>query len=300
MTFSVNPYPRSVNSDRRTFIATLGAATLGAFTGWRDEDAPVVAAHPFQRLGLQLYTVRTEMERDMERTLTRIAQIGYREVEFAGYFGRSPAQVRALLAARGLTSPSTHVPYAELTGANWQRALDDAKAAGHQFVTIPWLAPADRATLDGWRRVADALDRGGELAKAAGLRLAYHNHDFELMPVEGQLPLDVLLANTDPALVSFELDLYWMVRAGQAPLDYLARHPTRITMLHVKDSAGPPAHRMVDVGQGRIDFRTILARADRAGVRHAFVEHDQPKDPMTSVRTSYRNLARVVRALPAR
>jgi sugar phosphate isomerase/epimerase len=287
-----------VSSDRRTFIATLGAATLGALACWpRGLQA---AARPFERLGLQLYTVRGEMQRDMELTLSRVAEIGYREVEFAGYFGRTPAQVRAMLHARQLTSPSTHIGYAELTGANWQRTLDDARVIGHEYVTIPWLAPADRRTLDGWRRVADTLNRGGEAAKATGLKLAYHNHDFEFAPVDGQVPLDVLLAATDPALVSFELDIYWMVRAGHAPLDYIARHPDRFSMLHVKDSAGPPAHAMVDVGEGTIDFRAILERASRAGAKHAFVEHDQPKDAMASVRTSYRNLSRIARSLPDR
>jgi sugar phosphate isomerase/epimerase len=288
-----------VSSDRRTFIATLGALALGAVACRpRGLGAATPAARPFERLGLQLYTVRTEMQRDVERTLSRVAEIGYREVEFAGYFGRTPQQVRALLAANRLTAPSTHIGYAEMVGANWQRTLDDAKSVGHEYVTIPWLAPAERRTLDSWQRVADALNRGGEAARAAGLRLAYHNHDFEFTPVDGQVPLDVLLTRTDRALVSFELDLYWMVRAGHAPLDYLARHPGRFSMLHVKDSAGAPAHTMVDVGSGTIDFRTILERAARAGARHAFVEHDQPKDAMASVRASYRNLARVARTLP--
>jgi len=287
-----------VSIDRRSFLATLGTLAVGAATGCRAARAASAGAAPFDRIGVQLYTVRDEMKRDVEGTLARVAEIGYREVEFAGYFGRTPAQIRAALSANRLTAPSTHIGFAELTGASWPRILDDSKAMGHEFVTIPWLAPAERRSLDSWRRVGDALNRGGESARAAGLQLAYHNHDFEFARVDGQVPLDVLLASTDPALVSFELDIYWMVRAGHAPLDYLARHPRRFTMLHVKDSTGAPEHKMVDVGAGRIDFRTILEHAARAGTRHAFVEHDQPADAMASIRDSYRALSRITRTLP--
>ena len=285
--------------DRRDFLATLGTLAVGA-AGWRADRAAQPDGRLFPRLGLQLYTVRDEMKRDVERTLERVGEIGYREVEFAGYFGRSPAQIRAALSANALSAPSTHIGFAELTGASWPRILDESKAMGHEFVTIPWLAPAERRSLDSWRRVADALNRGGESAKSAGLRLAYHNHDFEFAPVDGQLPLDLLLTSTDPALVSFELDIYWMVRAGHTPVEYIAHHPTRFSMLHVKDSSGPPDHRMVDVGAGKIDFRAILERAGQAGARHAFVEHDQPADAMASIRTSHRNLSRITRTLPPR
>jgi sugar phosphate isomerase/epimerase len=290
---------RTTMTDRRTFLAALGSAALGGLAGLPGRLDAGGQVAPFPRIGLQLYTVRGEMKRDLEGTLARVAEIGYDEVEFAGYFGRSPAQVRGALAANRLTAPSTHVPFADLTGA-WARTLDDAASVGHTFVTIPWLAPAERRTLDAWRRVADALDRGGQAARAAGLRLAYHNHDFELATIDGRVPLDVLVEGTDPELVSFELDLYWMVRAGHAPLDFLARHPGRVSMLHAKDSAGAPEHRMVDVGRGVIDFRAILERADLGGARHVFVEHDQPADPMASIRTSHRNLSRITRALPMR
>ena len=122
------------------------------------------------------------------------------------------------------------------------------------------------------------------------MRFAYHNHDFELRSVDGQRPLDLLLKETDPSLVDFEMDLYWVVFGGGDPLDFFNRYPKRFPMVHVKDSAGPPDNRMVDVGQGKIDFRSIFAQSDKAGIKHYFVEHDQPADPIATIRNSYNYL----------
>lgn len=278
-------------NDRRAFLAACGVLALQAATG-RARFPRLHERVPLDRIGLQLYTVRAAMAKDLPGTLAAVAAIGYREVEFAGYFGHTPAAVRDLLRRHALASPSVHVPFAQLDDG-WSRALEEANTVGHQFVTIPWLPTDVRGSLDAWRRVADRLNAGGEQARAAGLRLAYHNHDFEFEQTEGGIPFDLLLAETDPALVAFELDLYWAARTGHEPLGYLVRHPGRFPMLHLKDSAGPPDHRMVDVGAGVLDFRAILSRARADGATHFFVEHDRPSDPMASVRASYEHLTRL-------
>lgn len=234
------------------------------------------------------------MQRDLPATLARLAHMGYREVEFAGYFGRSPAEVRELLERNRLSAPSTHVGY-DLLSKDWDRALDDAAATGHQFVTVPWLPGEARRTADTWRRVAEDFNRAGQRARGRGLGFAYHNHDFEWTPVDGIVPFDILLAQTDPAVVSFQMDIYWLTKAGRDPLAYLRQHPTRFTMLHVKDSAGPPAHTQVDVGSGTIDFAGIL-RLDaeqRRAVKHVFVEHDEPPDAMAFAKKSFDYLSRL-------
>jgi len=128
------------------------------------------------------------------------------------------------------------------------------------------------------------------MAHDAGIQFAYHNHDFEFPKLEGQVPYDVLLQNTDPKLVQLEIDLYWITKAGQDPLAYFARWPGRIPLVHVKDSAGPPEHKMVDVGQGKIDWKRIFAKRDQAGIKHAIVEHDQPPQPFEDIATSARYL----------
>jgi len=295
--------------DRRRFLVAAGATLLAACsrpagstpadsvapadTLARADSAARSAGAGSRPVGLQLYTVREEMRRDFAGTLERVAAIGYREVEFAGYFDHAPAEVRALLQRHGLQAPASHVPW-ERTGDGWPAALAEANAVGHRFVVIPWLPEDARRTLDDWRRVAERLNRAGAAARDAGLALGYHNHEFEFTPIGGQVPYDVLLAETDPALVAFELDLYWTVRAGHDPLAYFTRHPNRFKLVHVKDSAGAPEHRMVDVGAGTIDFARILPAAARAGVVHYFVEHDQPADAMASVRASYAALSRLM------
>jgi sugar phosphate isomerase/epimerase len=174
---------------------------------------------------------------------------------------------------------------------DWARALDDAAAIGHRYVTIPWIGTDQRRTIDDWKRVAGLFNERAAQARAVDLRFAYHNHDFEFVRAGGTVPFDVLLAETEPDLVDFELDIYWITRAGFDPLDYLARHPGRFRMTHLKDSAGAPDHRMQDVGSGTIDFARIIAAANGAGARHHFVEHDQPSDPMAAIRASYEYLA---------
>lgn len=252
--------------------------------------SPDVDAVP---VGVQLYTVRAEMAKDFEGTIAAVAKIGYREVEFAGYFDRTPAEVAAILERNRLRAPSAHFGLDAL-GENWARTLDDAKAIGHDYVVVAWLPEQMRGSLDEYRRVADRFNAAGEQAKAAGLRFAYHNHDFEFEPLAGGRGYDVLLKETDPALVAFEMDLFWMISAGGDPLAYFARHPGRFQMLHVKDSSGPPEHRMVDVGDGTIDFNAIFARRANAGTRHFFVEHDSPSPSgLDSIRRSYLYLSKI-------
>jgi sugar phosphate isomerase/epimerase len=277
-------------STRRNFLATLGVAALGIASGDAARASEILAPRrKLKRVGLQLYTVRDLMKADVPGTLAKVAAIGYKEVEFAGYFGNTPAQIRDLLRRNGLSSPSTHLPFESLE-SGWQKQLDDAKAAGHHWVTIAYIAEEKRKTLDDWKRHAALFNRAAEQAKSAGLRFAYHNHDFEIRPVGGTRPLDLLLTSTDPKLVDFEMDLYWVVFGGGSPLDFFKRYPKRFPLVHVKDSAGPPDNKMVDVGHGKIDFRQIFAQSDRAGIEHYFVEHDQPADPIATITNSYKFL----------
>jgi len=278
---------------RRTFLATLGVAAIGIASRDALADGVLLAPHrKLKKVGLQLYTVRDLMKADLPGTLRKVAQIGYKEVEFAGYFGRSPTQIRALLKQNGLTSPSSHIGL-DILEKDSVRAFADAKAIGHQWVTMPYIPEERRKTVDDWNKIIDLLNQLGPQAKAAGLQLAYHNHDFEIRPVDGVRPLDMMLSKTDPALVDFEMDLYWVVFGGGDPLDFFNRYPKRFALVHVKDSAGPPDNKMVDVGKGTIDFPKIFAQSDKAGIKHYFVEHDQPADPIATIRNSYKYLSTV-------
>ena len=271
--------------DRRGFLQ-LGAALLGL-------GLPSLRQFVrLDRIGIQLYSLRREMAKDFEGTLARVAAIGYAEVEFAGYFGRTPAQVAEVLERTHLEAPSAHVPFPDL-GENWGRTLEAAGTMGHRYLIVPAIPDEERATPQAMERVAALFERAGTEAKAAGIRCGFHNHDVDFVPLDGArdtTPFDILLRETSPDHVTFELDLYWITKAGRDPLEYFARYPGRFELVHVKDSAGAPAHRMVDVGQGTIDFRRIFARREQAGIRHYFVEHDDPPDPLAFARASYRYL----------
>jgi len=258
---------------------SAGPGPVAPLASVTDPAAPAISP-----LGAQLYTVRGELARDLAGTLARVAAIGYREVEFAGYFGRSAAQVRNALEGAGLASPSAHVP-AETLGERWPAALDEAGRVGHRWLVVPSLPSAMRSTLAQVRATAERFNRAGEEARLAGLRFAFHNHDEELVPVEGRVPLEVLFEETDPALVDFQLDVFWVVEGGGDPLAFLDRWPERVPFLHLKDRTRDG--RMVDVGAGAIDWPAVLSRPYPGGARHLYVEHDEPPEPFTSLRASW-------------
>lgn len=271
--------------DRRTFVKVLGAGTAGVALGCSPKTmSGSSGSRKLDRIGIQLYTVRNDMEKDFEGTLSKIAGIGYKEVEFAGYFGHSPSDVRAILNRLNITAPSAHGPLSMLTD-NWQKTIDDAKVMGHEYLIVAYLNDDQRKSLDDYRRHADLFNAAGETARKSGVKLGYHNHDFEFKPMEGKLPYDVLLERTDPNLVKLEMDLFWITKGGQNPLTYFSRYPGRIELVHVKDMDASQA--MVDVGKGTINWAQIFAERDKAGIRHFFVEHDNPPVPLQSAKVSY-------------
>jgi sugar phosphate isomerase/epimerase len=240
-----------------------------------------------QKIGLQLYTVRDLMEKDVPQTLEQVAKVGYDEVEFAGYFDQTPQQIRALLDKVGLAAPAAHVQLTDLT-QHAERTFDAAEVIGHRYIIMPWIEPEDRGSLDTYRRVAETLNRAGEQAKDRGLRIAYHNHDWEFAQIDRVRPYDLLLTETEPDLVWFEMDFYWITRGGGNPLAYFKAHPGRFHLCHMKDM--DRRGEMADVGSGRIDFRKILQQRKAAGLQHFFVEHDHPADKLASIRASYKFL----------
>lgn len=272
--------------DRREFMTTMGAVGV-AGTGLLSTGCAAGAPRRLERIGVQLYTVRSAMQESVERTLERVAAIGYTEVEFAGYFDRSPQQIRQALDQSGLSTPAAHVPLEQLE-SDWEATSAAALTVGHRYLVAPSIPPADRTTLDAYRSFAERFNRLGERAKAAGLGFGYHNHDFEFAALGGRIPYDVLVEETDPALVVFEMDLFWITRAGGDPRAYFREHPGRFHLVHVKDMTADGS--MVDVGAGQIDFASLFALGDQAGIRHCFVEHDDPSAPFASIEASYRYL----------
>ena len=275
---------------RRGFLAAAAAGVAAAAMPARAESLLASARSP-QPIGLQLYTVRDLMQRDVEYTLRQVAGIGYREVEFAGLFDKKPDKVADWLRKYGLTSPSSHIPLGQLTGS-LQGVVDQVQALGNAYVVCPSVDASRAKDPDGWRRVAADFNRVGESLQRVGLRLAFHNHDAEFRPLpSGELPYDILLGECDPRLVKMEMDLFWITKGGKDPLAYFAKWPGRFPLVHVKDMAG--AGTMANVGQGHIDWMRIFAKRREAGIEHFFVEHDNPTSPMADIKVSYDYMARL-------
>lgn len=270
--------------NRRDFLAASCALTLGAAL----PDRLLAAGdRRLEKIGYQLYTARELMADDVSGTLDALAAIGYDEVEFAGYFDHSPAAIRAFLDGAGLAAPSAHVQLDDMRSRPGE-LIEAAETIGHDYLVLGWLAPPERETLDQYRAHADLCNRFAAECREAGIRFGWHNHEFEFEELEGQRPIDLLLAETDADLVKIELDLYWINVAGADPLEYFAKHPGRFPLCHVKDMAADGS--FADAGSGTLDFAAIFAASDQAGLEHYFVERDDSPAPLATAESAYRYL----------
>jgi sugar phosphate isomerase/epimerase len=271
--------------NRRAFLnASLGAALLPA--AFRQ----IASAHHMDRIGLQLYTVRANLEKDFDGTLAEISAIGYSDVEFANYFGKPAKEVRAILDRYQLSSPSSHVDYASI-GNYLPQAIEMAHILGQTFLVCPWIDESLRKTADDWKRLADFFNLAGEATQKAEIQIAFHNHAYVFAPTSGlqsKLPYDFLLESTDPKLVQMEMDICWTVVGKQDPVAYFHRYPGRFPLVHAKDRSADG--KMADVGIGAIDWKRIFAAADVAGIKHVFVENDDAPLPFEDIRISYNYL----------
>jgi sugar phosphate isomerase/epimerase len=296
-----------VNAEsRRRFLAQscqLGAAAFAS--PWLARFAP---ANPLGRpVGIQLYTVKQSMLEDPAGTLKKIREIGFGEVESAGFGKLSSKQFRQQLDGAGLTCPSAHLQF-DL--GNLEAAFEDAHALGAHYAVTGSLhsfavdsKPAAAASrpgmsLDEAKRTAEIANRIGEAAKRAGLQYAYHNHDAEFADLgQGDIGFDLLLRETDPERVKFEIDCGWMAFAGRNPIDYFKKYPNRFPLIHVKDylaphdkSAGAAQMLGAELGRGVLDYKPIFAAAKRAGLQHYFVEQEGPfsrMDPLQAARVNF-------------
>jgi len=293
--------------NRRTFIeSSIATGILASLP-----TSTLAATHQISKVGVQLYTVRDLMKTDFAGTIGHVASIGYKEVEFAGYYDHSPKDVRAVLDKNGLTAPSCHVSM-DIVENHWPETLDAAHTIGHTYIVCPWIDEKDRHSADAWKHIIETFNKAGEASKKASIQFAYHNHWWEFGPepaLGGKLPYDYLLESTDPKLVKMEMDLGWANIAGQDPVAYFKKYPGRFPLVHVKDFKSLPkvapdqlasfkaddliATDMTAPGSGIIDWKRIFAHSDEAGLKHYFLEHDQPKDPWATLTDGYEYLSTV-------
>jgi len=279
---------------RRSFILNTSMAAAAALL----VPSFACVASDKKSVGLQLYSLRDELPKDVKGTIAKVAKAGFKEVETYGFsikdqfWGLTPAEFKKLLDENGLTAPSGHYGLGSyLTDGNTEElkaAIAAAKVLGSEYVTIPWLDESIRKSADDYKKIAVKINEAGKLAKEAGIRLAYHNHNFEFEKQGDTTGYEILLKGTDKNLVDFELDLYWVVRSGNDPIKLFKENPGRFTMWHVKDmdKANPALN--AEVGTGSINFKPIFADAKLSGMKHFFIEHETnyKPNPMESVAAS--------------
>lgn len=302
---------------RRNFLEAGVAASALAISGC----ASVGGERTLRPIGLQMYMLGDEIRADVHGALRSVAAIGYREVELSSFYGLTSGEMRRALADVGLTCPSLHVPMAPLgpsplTLEDIPTVVREARALGATYVgpSIFAFPPsfqrrageppqqmigrmAREMTPTDWTRTADTLNQKGAELRREGLKLIYHNHNLEFLPLGNGTALDFLFAQTDPALVFFEIDVGWVLAGGGDPAALIRRHASRIKLLHVKDLNPTPPNQSIEinateVGSGVQDWPAILAATKAAGVEHYFVEQEPPyaRPRLESARLSFQYL----------
>jgi sugar phosphate isomerase/epimerase len=282
--------------NRRSFLAA-GAAALATSSLSR---AALAAAPSPQAFGLQLYTVRKDIQADTPGVLATVRKIGYRSVEtFAAQYSRPAKELRQMISDADLLLPSTHFGYADLG-----QKFDYAKELGAKYIVVgaPPFQKANSA--DAFKEFAAQYNQWGQEAVKYGLEFGFHNHNIEFQSFDGVTGLEILMKETDPKLVKWQMDCYWVTQAGEDPLAMIHKYGKRLQTLHFKDrkpkvpisaKAGAPAH-FTEVGTGTIDFKAIWAAASAFHIPYFFVEQDQTEiPPLESIKVSYDNLERILK-----
>ena len=268
---------------RRTFLTALGLAAIAPDLG------RLGSPRRLKRVGIQLYSLRDDGRRDLERTIADIAAIGYKDLELLdsmGNFGMPAARLRKLLDQHGLRAPSTHMSGNALNELD--RHLDEAATLGHEYLIVASLPITGPRTIDDYRRWADRLNESGKVARERNVWIGFHNHANDFTPVGGVAPYDVLVERTDPAVVRMQLDTGNLAMAGLDPHEYMRRFGARYWSFHIKDVPQPRSEHDTELGKGVIDFKRLFASIDRIDEKHLFVEQETyPGTPLESMRRDF-------------
>lgn len=307
---------------RREFLRTAGAFAAGSLVvpfgcspkKASEETAETAAAPAKQKsIGIQLYTLRNQIdEMGVEAILKKVAEAGYKWVEPYGYEDRKflkkdPTEFKQIISNLGMSAPSVH-SVTEVSSSGGKDAIidqmkttaEDAKAIGAEYMVWAFLKPEDRTSMDDYKRHIETWNNFSEICKEVGIQFAYHNHDFEFITFEGETekPYEMIMRETDPDLVKFEMDLFWVTIAGQDPLEWFKKDPGRFHLWHVKDMVSEENKYIVDgedrffapVGDGIIDFKPIFDARDTSGMKYFFVEQDftpEGVSPMNTMKVSW-------------
>ena len=277
---------------RREFVQTASFAAVGMLS----LPSFLAAGKKKNTIGLQLYTLRDTIGQDPKGILDKVASFGYKELETYGYgdgkiFGLDFTEFCQHAKSLGMSVVSGHYGLDKIKGDTWQKAVDDAKKNGQKYMVVPYIDGSQRKSIDDYKRICADLNAAGEVCNKNGLRFGYHNHAFEFETLDGQIPFDVMLKELDHKNVGIEMDIYWVVNAGQDPIKYFTQHPGRFEQWHVKDMDKSDRNKNADVGTGSIDYKALFAKAKLAGMKHWYVEQESyPGAPIDSVAASAKYL----------
>ena len=246
-------------------------------------------------ISVQLYTVRDLTAKDFAGTMKQVAQIGYTQVELAGYGNlTSAAEAKKALDDAGLKLSGAHAPLDRLE-KELDKVMEESDALGNKLIICPWLAEDRRKDAAAWKQIGQTLNRIGRALHERGFDFAYHNHSFEYQKFDGKYGLDILFDNCDAHLVKAEIDVYWVKHGGEDPVERLNKMCDRVIALHLKDMAAGADRQFAEVGAGILDFKGILNVAAKNGVRYGAVEQDNTygRPPLESIKTSFENLKKL-------
>jgi len=270
-----------MNYDRRKFLKqTAGLSSGIAFASLAgnvfSEELFAEQKKHVKNFGLQLWSVRDDMAKDPKGTLKQIASFGYKQVEsFEGskgmFWGMSNTEFKSYMDELGMTIVSSHCDISK----DYERKASEAAAIGMKYLMCPYKGP--QKSIDDFKKFADEFNKKGEICKKNGLRFAYHNHDYSFKEIDGQVPQDVMMSNTDPTMVDFEMDIYWVVTAGQNPEEWIKKYKFRFRACHIKDRIKGSAEHDASciLGTGSINFPKILKTAKSYGMEYYIVEHER-------------------------
>jgi sugar phosphate isomerase/epimerase len=265
-----------MNYNRRNFLklastVTSGVAIAGVSTQLLGCKASSKLNGNNNTFGLQLYTLRDPLPKDPQGVLKQVASFGYKQLEgYEGpkglWWGMKNTEFKSFINGLGMEMVSSHCGYKQ----DLERKADEAAAVGLKYLMCPYLGP--QKDLDAFKKAADDFNKAGAICKQRGIRFAYHNHDYSFKKVEGQYPQDVMMQLTDKDLVDYEMDIYWVVAAGQDPVEWFKKYPQRFRLGHVKDKKG---NETTTLGTGTINYPAVLKEAEKEGMKYFIVEQEQ-------------------------
>lgn len=269
--------------NRRNLIKNAAGLGVMSMAGLGSIFNAAAAPGKITNYGVQLYTIRHLLAENMQRTLAQVAEIGFTEVEGILNLGGNATDFKASLDNNGLNCVSRHVDPIQLEVETFKSYIEDAHIIDQKYLILGWIPPEGRLHLDQYKALIEKMNVASVMCRQADIQFGYHHHAFEFDEMDGVIPFDLILEQTDPQLMKIEMDFYWMAYAGQDPLEMYDRYPGRFPMCHLKDMDAKKY--FANVGEGIIDFERNLSRIDHAGFEHFFVEHDEPSDPLETIRT---------------